>query len=120
MAEDSAGTLRVTALYDKNTVGGWVALANMTSAQYQTNFTAQVNAGRVLSYLNAYSVNGAPRFSAIWNTVVPPGWVAQHDLTSAQFQSSFDTWTGQGLNTRLITGYDNGSGTHNFGGLWSN
>ncbi|MDH3588869.1 MAG: peptidoglycan DD-metalloendopeptidase family protein, partial [Gammaproteobacteria bacterium] len=29
------GTQRITALYDKNPVGGWVALANLSSAQYQ-------------------------------------------------------------------------------------
>ncbi|MFK8029819.1 MAG: peptidoglycan DD-metalloendopeptidase family protein [Gammaproteobacteria bacterium] len=119
-AEDSNGTLRVSALYDKAQVGGWVALSNMTSAQYQANFTTQTNAGRILSYLNGYSVNGSPRFSAIWDTVVPSNWVARHNLTSAQFQTNFDTWTSQGLNTRFITGYDNGSGIQNFGGFWSN
>ncbi len=120
LAEDSGGVLRVTALYDQNPVGGWVALANLTSSQYQTNFDAQLNAGRVLSYLNVYSVNNSPRFSAIWNSVVPSAWVARHDLTGTQFQTEFDNWTGQGLNTRFITGYDNGSGVPNFGGFWSN
>lgn len=120
VVQDSGGTLRYTALYDKNAVGGWVALAGLTSAQYQAEFTSQANAGRTLKYLNGYTVNGSPRFTAIWDSLVPGSWVGQHNLTSPQFQNAFDNWTGLGLTTRLVTGYDNGAGVPLFGGLWSN
>lgn len=119
VVDAGGGNLRFTALYDKNSVGGWVALANMTSAAYQTQFSAQIAAGRRLAYINAYSNNGVPNFTAIWNSIQPASWVARHDLTSAQFQSEFDNWTGQGLSTRMITGYQNGGAT-NFAGYWTN
>ena len=112
------GNLRVTALYDKNPVGGWVALANLTSANYQAQFDAQIAAGRRLAYINGYSNNGTANFTAIWNSVQPSSWVARHDLTSAGFQSQFDTWTGLGLATRMVTGYQNG-GSANFAGYWT-
>lgn len=119
VVEDAGGVARYTALYDTANVGGWVALANMTSAQYNAEFANQANAGRALAYLNGYTINGATRFTAIWNSNVPASWVGVHDRTAAQFQSDFNFWTGQGLITRIVTGYDNG-GTANFGGLWTN
>ena len=97
-----------------------MALANLTSAQYQAQFNAQIAAGRRLAYINAYSNNGVPNFTAIWNSVQPTSWVARHDLTSAQFQNEFNTWTGAGFVTRMITGYDNGAGSHRFAGYWTN
>ncbi len=118
VVEDSNGVARYTGLYDQSNVGGWVALANLTSAQYNAEFVNQANAGRALAYLNGYTINGSPRFTAIWNSNVPNSWVSVHDRTSAQFQSDFDLWTGQGLLTRIVTGYDNG-GTANFAGLWT-
>ncbi len=120
VVDAGGGNLRFTALYDKLPVGGWVALANLTSAQYQSQFNAQIAAGRRLAYINAYSNNGVPNFTAIWNSVQPSSWVARHDLTSAQFQNEFDTWTGAGFVTRMITGYDNGAGSHRFAGYWTN
>ncbi|MFK8014090.1 MAG: peptidoglycan DD-metalloendopeptidase family protein [Gammaproteobacteria bacterium] len=113
------GNLRYTALYDKANVGGWVAVANMTTAQYQTQFNAQVAAGRRLAYINGYSNNGTANITAVWNSVQPASWVARHNLTSAQFQTEFDNWTGQGLGTRMISGYQNG-GVTNFAGYWTN
>lgn len=90
----------------------------MTSAQYNVEFANQASAGRALAYLNGYTIGGTPRFTAIWNSLVPGAWVGVHDRTSAQFQSDFDNWSSQGLRTRLVTGYDSG-GTPNFGGLWT-
>ncbi len=117
--QNGSGALEFTALYDRQNVGGWVALANMTSAAYQTQFDAQTAAGRRLAYLNGYTINGTAYFTAIWNSIQPSLSVSRHDLTGSQFQNEFDTWTGQGLTTRFITGYQNGS-IANFGAHWSN
>lgn len=118
VVEDFNGVARYSGLYDQSNVGGWVALTGLTSAQYNAEFANQANAGRALAYLNGYTINGSPRFTAIWNSNVPNSWVGVHDRTSAQFQSDFDLRTGQGLLTRIVTGYDNG-GTANFAGLWT-
>ncbi len=114
-----AGVQRFTALYNKDAVGSWVALANLSSAQYQTEFNNQTAAGRELAYLNGYTLNGSPAFSAIWIANGPSSWVARHDLNSAQFQNEFDTWTGAGFTTRFITGYERNN-VANFGAFWSN
>jgi murein DD-endopeptidase MepM/ murein hydrolase activator NlpD/ribosomal protein L27 len=119
VVDAGGGNLRFTALYDKNPVGGWVALANLTSAQYQTQFNAQTAAGRRLAYINGYNNNGVANFTAIWNSIQPASWVARHDLTGAQFQAEFDNWTNLGLSTRMVTGYQSG-GIARFAGYWTN
>lgn len=116
---EDAGVQRITALYNKDAVGSFVALANLTSAQYQTQFNTQTAAGRELAYLNGYTLAGTPRFSAIWIANGPTSWVARHDLNGAQFQDQFDTWTGAGFTTRFITGYERAN-VANFGAFWSN
>lgn len=116
-----------TALYDNTPVGGWVALANLTAADLQTVFNDQVAAGRTLAYLDGYTVGGVGRYSAIFNSVVPSGWVARHALTETQFQDEFDTWTGAGLTTRFVTAHQTqtSGGTFvfpliHYSGYWSN
>ena len=42
------------ALYDKANVGTYHTLTGMTEAQYQTEFNNQVEAGRRVSYVNAF------------------------------------------------------------------
>lgn len=113
------GANRYTAFYNQDPVGSLVALAGLTSAQYQTEFNNQAAAGRKLVYLNGYTSGGTNRFSAIWTGVGPSAWVAHHDLSSSQFQTAFDNWTGQGLITRIVTGYERNN-VANFAGMWSN
>jgi hypothetical protein len=118
LEQNGGGDLEVTALYDQDNVGGWVALANLNSADYQAQFDAQSNAGLRLSYLNGYTINGIAHFSAIWNSMQSTSWVARHDLTGEQYQNEFDTWTAQGLTLRFVTGYENNT-VANFGAYWT-
>ncbi len=120
-------TLYVTALYDTAPVGGWVALAGLTAAQYQTEFDAQAAAGRTLSYVNSYEQAGSGRYSAIWDSVNPSSWVGTHGVSSSAFQSEFDTWTGVGLQTRFVTAHWEwvpsgifSVASARFSGFWSN
>ncbi|MEM9058568.1 MAG: hypothetical protein AAGD86_13895, partial [Pseudomonadota bacterium] len=115
---EQGGAESVTALYTSKPVGTWFALANMSSADYQAQFTANTNAGRTLRYLNAYTLNGQPAFSAIWQSNNPLGWVARHDLTDAQYQNEAATWEAAGFRVRLLTGYE-ANGSARFGAYWT-
>lgn len=44
-------------------------------------------------------------------------WVARHGLTPAEYQGEFDTWMGQGLRLRTVSGYLDGNATR-FAALW--
>ena len=70
-----SGTLYITALYDKKNVGGWVATAGLTSAQYQQAFVDNTNAGRRLAYLDGYTEAGSPSFRRFGiRRCTPIGW----------------------------------------------
>jgi murein DD-endopeptidase MepM/ murein hydrolase activator NlpD len=113
-----AGQRYITALYDKASVGGWVASHAIRASQYQATFDAQRNAGRYLQYLNTYVHGGAVYYSAVWDSDSYGAWAARHAQTTSQHQSNHDTWTGAGYLTRLVTGYYD-DGAHRFAGLWT-
>jgi Bacterial tandem repeat domain 1 len=112
------GQTYVASLFEKGSVGAWVARIGMTNAQYQQYFDENVAAGRKLVYLNGYSQNDKPRFAAIWQASAPPGaWEARHGLTSAGLQNKQQQLTGQGFKAQVITGYQSGVSPR-FAALW--
>ena len=113
-----SGQLYITALYDKASVGGWVAMQAIPASQYQAKFDEQRQAGRYLQYLNTYVHNGAVYYSAVWDSDSYGAWAARNGLTAAQYQSNYDSWTGNGYLTHLVTGYYL-NGSHIFAGLWT-
>jgi hypothetical protein len=113
-----SGQRSITALYDKASVGGWVAKSAIPASQYQAEYDAQRSAGRYLQYLNTYVHDGAVYYSAVWDSVSYGAWAARHAQSSAQYQSQYDSWTGNGYLTRLVTGYSL-NGSHVFAGLWT-
>jgi CubicO group peptidase (beta-lactamase class C family) len=67
---------------------------------------------------------GKAEFSSIpsafaQDTQAPAGaaWVARHGLTSAQYQSEFNTWTSQGYRLIDVSGYEEG-GEARYAAIW--
>jgi CubicO group peptidase (beta-lactamase class C family) len=91
----------------------WVARHGLTGAQYQAEFDKWVGQGYRLTYVNGYSVGAEARYAAIWDKV-PSGtaWVARHGLTSAQYQTEFNSLTAQGFRPVLVSGYGLGGADH--------
>lgn len=118
-ATDINGTVTVAALYDKVNVGGWVASMQMTASQYQTFFTSScASAGRSISYLDVYVSGGQPLFSAICDSVPVSAWNGAHGISAWTLQQDQETFHASGEATRLLVGYQNGSGA-SFGGIWA-
>jgi murein DD-endopeptidase MepM/ murein hydrolase activator NlpD len=113
-----SGVRYFTALYDKASVGGWVAKQAIPAAQYQAEVDAQRAAGLSLQYLNTYLHDGAVYYSAVWDSDPYGGWAARHAQSASQYQTEYNTWTDAGLLTRFVTGYAV-SGVHRFAGLWT-
>jgi len=83
----------------------WQARHGLTSSQYQNAFNTYTGQGYRLVHISGYSVNNQSRFAAIWEKKSGPAWVAKHGLTSSQYQSAFNTYTGQGYRLVLVNGY---------------
>lgn len=105
------------AIWEIKSGGAWVAKHNMTASEYQTNFNTYTAQGYRLKDISGYVVNGTEYFAAIWEVGSGGAWLAQHNLTAAQYQSSFNTYTSQGYFLKDITGY-NKNGVDLYAAIW--
>lgn len=96
---------RYAALWEKRPSPAWVARHGLTSAQYQDAFNTYVSQGYRPVLVNGYTVNGQDRYVAIWDKSPSGAWVARHGMTSAGYQSTFDTLVGQGYRLKHVSGY---------------
>ena len=94
-----------SALFSQN----WVARHNLSSAQYQTEVNKWVNLGYRLTQVSGYSDNGQDRYAAIFEQESGPQWAARHGLTGAQYQTEFNTLTGQGYRPIQVSGFASGN-----------
>jgi CubicO group peptidase (beta-lactamase class C family) len=88
-------------------IGGveWVARHGLTSSQYQAEFTRLVNLGYRPVEVSGYEVGGQSRFAAVWVKTGGPALQARHDLTSAQYQATFNDLVRQGYRLVRVSGY---------------
>lgn len=113
----SGGQRSYTALYEKEDIGGWQARSALTADEYQKAFEDNAKRGRQLVYLNAYTHDAKPYFSAIWSSKAVGPYKARHGLTSSQYQSEWQGASRGGLTTRAVTGYSAG-GSIRYAGIW--
>ncbi len=104
-AVSANGKVRITALYEKNPVGSFVARLGIPVNEYQARFDENAKAGRYLVYLNAYQHKGKTYFSAIWQEKPPANSIARHGMVNTQFQTTRQQMTTKGYYTRLVVGY---------------
>lgn len=87
----------------------WVSRHNLTAAQYQTEFTKWTGEGYRLAQVSGYSAAGQDRYAAIFEKTSGPAWAAKHGLTGAQYQTEFNTLTGQGYRPMIVSGFPSGN-----------
>lgn len=87
----------------------WVARHNLSSSQYQTEFTNWTGKGYRLSVISGYSDGGQDRYAAIFEKTSGPVWTAKHGLTAAQYQTTFNELTKQGYRPSQVSGYPSGN-----------
>ncbi len=96
---------RFAAIFEKKSTPAWVSHHGMSSSQYQSNFNTYTSQGYRLVLVNGYTVNGIDNYVAIWDKSPSGAWVARHGLTGAEYQTSFNTYTGQGYRLTHVSGY---------------
>ena len=94
------------------------AFAAMTASEYQQKFDQLGAEGYRLRQVKGYATIAGPHFAAIWDKVGGSGaWEAHHNLTTAQFQQTFNQLTSNGFWLSDVSGYDNGGQT-NYAGIF--
>jgi hypothetical protein len=113
----SSGGGKVTALWQKQSIGSWVTNAAIPLSQYQKWLETEAKAGRKLIYVDAWMSGGKAMLSAIVSSKASPSYQARHDLPGAKYQQEYETWVGKGLRTRAVTAYRVGN-TIRYAALW--
>jgi hypothetical protein len=108
------GGLRVTGFYERRQ-GEFVLRSQVPIAQYQQVYNENANAGRLPVSLNGYVHNGQPMIAAIFSCAASGGR-DRHGLSGAQYQNEWESATGGGLSTHIVTGYHQGG--HRFAAAW--
>jgi len=109
--------LKFAAIWEQKAGGAWVAKHNMTATDYQTAFTTYAGQGYRLQHISGYVVNGVEYFAAIWEQVAGGAWVANHNMTAAQYQTNFTNYSAQGYVLKKISGYQK-NGTDLYAAIW--
>jgi CubicO group peptidase (beta-lactamase class C family) len=77
----------------------------MTPEQYQAEFDAWASQGYRLTDVSGYTVNGASRFAALWESSPGPAWAARHGMSAAEYQQEFEQRVADGYRLVLVNGY---------------
>ncbi|MFI6480258.1 serine hydrolase [Nonomuraea sp. NPDC050663] len=115
---DVGGRPYFAAIWERTGGPAWVARHNLTSAQYQAEFTRLTGQGYRLTCVDGYQSGGQALFAAVWEQGGGPPWVARHNLTSAQYQAEFTRLTGQGYRPVHVSGYTV-NGTDLYAAIWA-
>jgi CubicO group peptidase (beta-lactamase class C family) len=109
-------TAYYASIWEKKGGPVWAARHDLTAAQYQKAVDEMSKDGYGLTNFSAFSVNGSPRFAAIFEKGGPLR-IARHDLTASQYQKVFEDYDKQGFRLKLVNGYRKGS-SDRYAGLW--
>jgi hypothetical protein len=96
----------------------WQSRSGMTAGQYQATFNALTAQGYRPALVDGYNVDGVANFAAIFNQTGGPPWVAHHNMTTDQYQQTFDQLTAQGYRLSRISGYGPG-GVPLYAAIWT-
>jgi CubicO group peptidase (beta-lactamase class C family) len=96
----------------------WFMRSNMTSAQYQAEYTARAAAGYRLTYVNGYAGSGGTRFVAVWDLTPGSAFTAGHDIPRTGFDGENAAKAAAGWSLALVNCYS--SGTSDFcAAIWT-
>jgi CubicO group peptidase (beta-lactamase class C family) len=114
------GNPRFVSVWDLAPGPGFIVQVDMTAATLTTELAAKKAAGNSLRQLNGYSLLGSERFAAIWDKTPPAATaVAKFNMTSAEYQTEFNTQLAAGKRLIHVSGYTLGStGPERFAAQW--
>jgi CubicO group peptidase (beta-lactamase class C family) len=111
------GQPKFAGIWEKSSGTVWAARHNMTAASYQTAFNDMKRKGYRLRQVCGYAVGTTPYFAAIWDKSPGGAWEAHHNMTAAQYQSTFNDLDAKGYVLTCVSGYRPGS-TDYYAAIW--
>ena len=109
---------RYAAIWEQRGGSPWVARHGMSSPGYQAAFDQYSDQGYRLQMVSACGEAGATSFAAIWEKTASPPWEAHHDMSSSQYQQTFDRLVhSRGYRLVDVSGYDR-DGEPTYAAIW--
>jgi CubicO group peptidase (beta-lactamase class C family) len=106
-------------IWDRYAGSGWAARHGLDAASYQQAFDELGGQGFRLFQVTGYSVQGIPRFAAIWEQSPGHGGKARHGIPAANYQNEFNDAIAQGFRLADVSGYPVGNSAE-FTTIWEN
>lgn len=104
------------AIWEKTGGPARAARHGLTAEQYQAAVTQMSAQGFAPSHLSVLSINGSPRFAAIFDKNAP-ATVARHGLSASEYQTAFDDYAKQGYRLKVVSGYKQGNADR-YAAIW--
>lgn len=86
----------------------WVARHNITATQFSTLNLDLRTKGYKLTYLNGQNYNGQARYNAIWRVDGSVPWLADYNLTGAEYQNRVSTLKQSGYQPVMVNPFNVG------------
>jgi CubicO group peptidase (beta-lactamase class C family) len=112
-----AGQARYAAIWEKTTGPAMRAYHGLTGQQYQSAVNSAEADGFSLSHISAFSIDGSPRFAAIFEKDFSLSH-ARHGLSAQEYQTLFVNMRNGGWRLKMVNGYRNG-GSDQYAALWT-
>jgi CubicO group peptidase (beta-lactamase class C family) len=116
-AHEVGGVTHFQGIWEQKSGPAWQARANLSAADYQNTFNDLTKQGYRLLHVYGYASGGNALFAAIFDKSAGPAWETHHNMTAAQFQSTFNTLLQQGYRLKEMSGYNVG-GQDLYTGIW--
>ena len=102
----AAGTdHRYTAVWVQNASASWEARSNLTGTELQGYFDQLTPKGYMPTEIAAFTVDGEPRFAAVWEQRPGVVWEARYGLNNTELQDYFDRLVPKGYMPTEISAY---------------
>ncbi|KAJ5094886.1 hypothetical protein N7532_007221 [Penicillium argentinense] len=106
------------AVWDKSPVIAWQSRTGMSESGMQAYFNEYARQGYKLTHLSGYEVANETRFATVWEKAnEKAAWWSQANLTSDEYQATFDKLKSEGYQAVDIDGYQV-NGTVFYAGIW--
>ena len=95
-----------------------VARHDLSATQFHAFSNRAAAEGYHPVYVDGYLTEGGVRFAGIWERRSKGRWIARHGLTSREYQSMYDRYTGEGYKLIHVSGYWDGS-QEKYAAIWN-
>lgn len=111
---------RYATVWEKEPKNGpaWHTRRDLTAAQYQDEFDAQVALKRRPIHVVGYTIDGEERFAAVWEAATGMGGAARHNMDQEALEQAATNLKAQGYRPLYVSMYP-ANGRLRFAGTWA-